>query len=85
MSDINIQPGDIVLYRRTRARCATGGTVEKANRVNLALVADYQLGTIGIGEIIQIRFKLPRSGVDQVWRNGTLIFDSGRASTGLSE
>lgn len=68
-----------------RALLKEAETVEKANRVNLKLVADYQLGAVGIGEVIKVRFSLPRSEVDQVWRNNVLVYDSGRKSVGLSE
>lgn len=75
----DIRIGDHVVYRQTRARCETSGKVEKANRVNLALVAGYQLGAVGIGEIIDVRFILPRAEVDEIWRDDVKVFDSGRA------
>jgi len=83
MINRDIKPGDYVLYRRTFRRCETSGTVEKANRVNLYLVADYQPSPTV--PPIQVRFKLSRYEVDQVWRDGVLMFDSGRKSVGLSE
>lgn len=83
LSMIDIRPGDTVVYRHTRARCETSATVEKANRVNLKLVADYQPSPTVAA--IQLRFTLPRSGVDEIWRDGVKVYDSGRKSAGLSE
>jgi hypothetical protein len=81
----DIKPGDQVIFRRTKRRCYSRATVVKANRVNLACTAPYQLGAVGIGEILTLNLSFPRNEVDEVWRDGVKVYDSGRVETGLSE
>jgi hypothetical protein len=76
----DIRIGDEVVFRSTAASAGVYGIVEKAGRVNLSRSCDYQLGAVGIGEIIQVHTKMPRAGVDEVWRDGVKVFDSGRAA-----
>lgn len=80
---VDVRKGDRVIYRRTRLRARCEATVVKANRVNLACTAPYQLGAVGQGEVLTLTLSLPRADVDEVWRDGSKVFDSGRQAVGI--
>lgn len=80
---IDVRRGDRVVFRRTRLRAPCEATVVKPNRVKLACTAPYQLGAVGQGEVLTLTLSLPRAEVDEVWRDGAKVFDSGRASVGI--
>lgn len=75
---VDVRKGDRVVFRRTRLRAHCEATVVKPNRVKLACTAPYQLGAVGQGEVITLDLSLPRAEVDEVWRDGAKVFDSGR-------
>lgn len=82
---IDVRKGDVVFYRRSKARAACEATVVKPNRVKLACTAPYQLGAVGQGEILTLTLSLPRAEVDEVWRDGAKVFDSGREAVGIGQ
>ncbi len=80
---VDVRKGDRVVFRRSKARARCEATVVKPNRVKLACTAPYQLGAVGEGEVLSLDLSLPRAEVDEVWRDGAKVFDSGRASVGI--